>query len=136
MCGRLLQGLWQEMSYTSLPMPDLWQRLAQGEAFAAFPLVQEVAKELSHIPFADAFASALEKAEGEGAMLPSDRQLLLEFAAGCGHTDLEGQQAHIEYYRSLLSAQEGEARRVWQEKGRVYRVLGLTGGMALMLLLM
>lgn len=124
------------MSYTALPMPDLWRRLAQSEGFAAFSLVQDVAKDVSDTSFSSAFSVAVEKAEEEGLLLPSARQLLVEFAEGCGHTDLTGQQAHIEYYRTLLSAQEEESRRVWQEKGRVYRVLGLAGGVALMLLLM
>ena len=135
-CGRLLQALWQEMRYTAQPMQDLWRRLAQNEAFAAFSLAQEVAQALPHTAFASAFSAAVEKAEGEGLLLPPTRRLLLEFSEGCGRTDLAGQQTHIEYYRALLAAQEEEARRLWQEKGRMYRVLGLTGGVALMLLLM
>lgn len=136
MCGRLLQTLWQEMSYTALPMPALWQRLAQNESFAMFSLVQDVAKELPYTTFAAAFSSAVKQAEEEGALLPPVRQLLLEFGEGCGHTDLTGQQAHMEYYRAMLSAQEEAARCVWKEKGRMYRVLGVAGGVALMLLLM
>ncbi len=124
------------MSYTAQPMPDLWRRLAHHEAFAAFSLVQDTAKALPHTAFATAFCAAVEGAEKDGFLLPSARQLLLEFGEGCGHTDLAGQQAHIEYYRALLSAQEAESRRLWQEKGRVYRMLGLTGGVALTLLLM
>lgn len=124
------------MSYTALPMPELWRRLAQGEGFAAFSLVQDTAKALSHTPFSVAFAQAVNQAEEEGLVLPPARQLLLEFGEGCGHTDLVGQQTHIAYYRELLSAKEQEAYRLWREKGRVYRTLGLTGGIALMLLLM
>ena len=117
-------------------MPVLWQHLAQNESFASFSLVRDTAEQLHRVSFADAFSAAAEQAEREGLVLPPTRQLLLEFGAGCGHTDLAGQQSHIDYYRRLLAAQETECRRVWQEKGRVYRVLGLTGGIALMLLLM
>ena len=135
-CGRLLQALWQEMSYTAQPLPTLWRRLAQSEAFAAFSLVQDTAAALPAATFAAAFAAAARRAEEQGLLLPADRRLLSEFAEGCGRTDLEGQQTHVEYYRRLLSTQEEDARRIYGEKGRVYRVLGLTGGMALMLLLM
>lgn len=135
-CGRLLQALWQEMSYTVQPLPDLWRRLAQGEAFASFSLVQDTVGELDRAPFAAAFAAAVERAAEEGLVLPATRRLLLEFGEGCGRTDLEGQQAHIAYYRTLLTAGEEDARRIYGEKGRVYRVLGVTGGAALTLLLM
>lgn len=116
-------------------MTDLWRRLAQSEGFSSFELVQSVANALPRSLFAVAFAAGVEEAEQEGLLLPPVRQLLLEFGEGCGHTDLTGQQAHIEYYRTLLAAQEAESRRTWQEKGRVYRMLGSAGGVALMLLL-
>ena len=124
------------MSYTARPMPELWRRLAQHECFATFSLVGEVTAALAREPFVSAFAAAVKQAQEEGALLPSAGRLLLEFGEGCGRTDLVGQQAHVEYYRTLLSAEEEEARRLWQEKGRMYRVLGLTGGVALALLLM
>lgn len=124
------------MSYTSQPMDALWQRLAQNEAFAAFSLVRDTVDGLPDTAFSAAFGAALEKAETAGDLLPADRRLLAEFGDGCGRTDLSGQQAHIAYYRDRLSQREEEARRVYEEKGRVYRVLGLTGGIALVLLLM
>lgn len=117
-------------------MSDLWRRLAQYEAFSAFSLVRDTEKALSSAPFAVAFSAALERAWEDGLVLPETRCLLTAFAEGCGRTDLTGQQAHIAYYRRLLTAQEEEARRIYAEKGRVYRVLGLTGGVALTLLLM
>ena len=135
-CGRLLQALWQEMNYTARPMSDLWQRLAQSEAFAAFSLVQDTAQGLAQTDFAAAFSAAVDKAEGEGLLTAENRNILLEFADGCGRTDLDGQQAHVEYYRTLLTAGEEEARRTYAEKGRVYRVLGCTAGIAVALLLM
>ena len=124
------------MSYTALPLPALWQRLAQYEAFAAFSLVRDTADGLSRHSFADAFSAAVEKAVVADLVSPATEQLLAEFARGCGSTDLQGQQAHVDYYRTLLSAEEGESRRLWQERGRMYRVLGLAGGVALALLLM
>ena len=135
-CGRMLQALWQEMNYTALPMPDLWRRLAACEGLADFSLVRRTAEGLDTATFAAAFAAAVESAAQEGVVLPPARRLLLAFGEGCGHTDLDGQQAHIAYYRARLAEQEEEARRVYREKGRTYRVLGLTGGIALMLLLM
>ena len=124
------------MSYTAQPIPDLWRRLAQSEAFAAFSLVRDTAQGLAHTDFAAAFSAAADKAQGEGLLTAENHSILLEFAVGCGRTDLDGQQAHVEYYRTLLTAGEEEARRTYGEKGRVYRVLGFTAGVAVALLLM
>ena len=116
-------------------MPDLWRKLAQSEAFSAFPLVRDTAQELAHADFAAAFSAAVEKAQGEGLVSVEGREILLEFAVGCGRTDLEGQQAHVAYYRTLIAAREEDTRRAYEEKGRVYRMLGFTAGVALALLL-
>ena len=124
------------MSYTAQPIPDLWRRLAQSEAFAAFSLVRDTAQGLAQADFATAFSAAIDKAQGEGLLTAENRSILLEFAVGCGRTDLDGQQAHVAYYRTLLTAGEEEARRTYAEKGRVYRVLGFTAGVAVALLLM
>ena len=135
-CDRLLQALWQEMNNTAQPMSDLWRRLAQSEGLRTFSLVRDTAAALETSPFAVAFGAAVERAADAGAILPATREILLAFGEGCGHTDLEGQHAHIAYYRTQLAAQQEEARRRYREQGRVYRVLGLTGGVALALLLM
>ena len=135
-CGRLLQALWQEMSYTAQPMPDLWRKLAQSEAFSTFSLVRDTAQGLAHADFAAAFSAAVDTAQGEGLVSAEGREILLEFAHGCGRTDMDGQQAHVAYYRTLLTTQEEDARRAYTEKGRVYRMLGFTAGVALALLLM
>ena len=134
-CGRLLQALGQEMSYTLQPIPVLWRRLASCETFAAFAPVRDTVAALENVPFSVAFSAALDAAREEGVLLPTSHRLLSEFAVGCGRTDLAGQQAHIAYYRTLLAAEEEQSRREWQERGRVYRVLGGAGGVALMLLL-
>lgn len=124
------------MAYTALPLTDLWRQLACGEPFADFSLVADTAKELTTQPFFTAFSAAVERASAEGLLLPAARQILLEFAAGCGHTDLAGQQAHMDYYRTLLQQLREQAEDLWREKGRVYRVLGPAAGMALALLLL
>lgn len=124
------------MAYTTLPLDRLWRRLACHESFAAFSLVKDTVEELDAQPFAAAFTTAVERATSEGVLTSEVRQALLEFADGCGNTDLEGQQAHIAYYRRLLQQLWERADDVWREKGRLYRVLGSASGVALALLLL
>ena len=135
-CDRLLKTLWQRMAYTASPLTELWRGLADSGSFSGFSLVTDVAQTLDSRSFASAFSTAVEKAADVGLLLPSTRQVLLEFAEGCGSTDLAGQQAHIEYYRTLVQQLWEQADDLWREQGRVYRVLGPAAGVALALLLL
>lgn len=136
MCDRLLQMLLQEMTYTAQPLPELWQRLAQSEPFSTFSLVQDTTAYWRDIPFATAFAKAVQQAKDTGLVSPEAGEVLIAFAMGVGSTDLEGQTSHVNYHRMLLQNQLEEADRLWQEKGRMYRVLGPAAGMALALVLL
>ena len=133
---RLLQTLDQQMSFTALPIGPLWQQLAAQTAFSDYRLLQDTAVGLGTTSFDIAFASAVEQAQTDGVLTPSGRQLLLEFGAGCGRYDLTRQAEHIRHYRRRLEELESTLDQQATVKGRLYRVLGLAGGMALALLLL
>jgi len=133
---RVLQTLIQQVGYTARPMNELWRRLAGMPAFSDFSLLQDTAKGLQQAGFGSAFSAAVERAFAEGQLTPPGRQLLLEFAEGCGRYDTVRQEEHIAHYRDRLAELETELRQEADTKGRVYRVMGLAGGGALVLLLM
>jgi hypothetical protein len=71
----------------------------------------------------------------EPGFLPDDRALYTAFLEGLGGTDLSGQMAHCARYASLMEAQLELARRAEAEKAKLYRMLGLCGGLSVIIFL-
>lgn len=117
-------------------MQQLWRRLAAMPAFGDFSLLQETVRRLNNEDFGVAFSGAVEQAFAAGRLTLAGRQLLLEFGEGCGRYDAARQQEQIAHYRDRLAELEDRLRQEAESKGRVYRVMGLAGGGALVLLLM
>lgn len=65
----------------------------------------------------------------------SDKELLSSFGSQLGTTDLEGQLSHIELCRAMLSKQLSEAEEEQRQKGRLYRTLGVFGGVSAAIML-
>lgn len=65
----------------------------------------------------------------------SDKELLFSFGSQLGATDLEGQLSHIELCRTLLSKQLSDAEEELKQKGRLYRTLGVFGGVSAAIML-
>lgn len=133
---RLLQTLLQQVGYTARPMHELWRRLAGMPVFSDFSLLRNTVNQLEKNDFAVALPKAVEQAFALGQLTESGRQLLLEFGEGCGRYDAARQEEHIAHYRDRLAELEAELRQEAISKGRVYRVMGMAGGGALVLLLM
>ncbi len=124
------------MTFTALPMADLWRRLATREVFADYILLQDTAAGLDAQDFSSAFTGAVERAVEVGLLESPGRQLLLEFLEGCGRYDLTGQTAHITQYGDRLEVLEQETAQKAAALCRIYRVMGVAGGAALALLLL
>ena len=60
---------------------------------------------------------------------------MLGFGEKLGKTDLEGQLSHIELYRALFQKQIKEAEDDAQKKSRLYRTLGIFGGVSAAILI-
>lgn len=117
-------------------MSELWQRLAQTPVFSDFSLLRDTVAGLREQAFPLAFAEAVEVAFAAGRLTEEGRQLLLEFGEGCGGYDADRQREHIAHYRDRLEELERRQRQEAEDKGRMYRMMGMAGGGALVLLLM
>ena len=79
------------------------------------------------------FQQAWEACAGMG-WNKTDAALLRDFGQGFGATDLEGQLAHCGLYERLAGERLEEARRERDVKSKLYRTLGVSGGIAAVLL--
>lgn len=133
---RLLQAVEQEIAYTAAPMDAVWRRLSRWPHLQTAPLLIDTVAGLERACFSDAFSAAVESAAGRGLLTEEGRCLLLEFGAGCGGYDLEGQREHIRRYRRRVAELQARTAQDAAVRGRLYRVMGLSAGAALALMLM
>lgn len=132
----LLESLLHRLTYSVLPMAELWRDLAVGGAFAGFSLLEDTVSGLENQPFGVAFSVAVERAAANRLLLDGEKQLLAEFAADCGHFGLTQQAAHIRACQEQLRQFTVQAREQAASKGQVYQMLGVAGGVGLSLLLL
>ena len=132
---RLVDALDQRMAYSSRPLSALCRELAQSPTARSWTLLTDTQSALDK---GDSFAAALTgAAERQAAVLtPEERQLLAEFAAGCGRSGLRQQQVHCAAYRERLERCCREAREQAQRRAQVYQMMGVAGGVCLALLLL
>jgi len=99
-------------------------------------LLHDTADRLDTEPFAEAFYAAVQGAVTRGEVTPENARLLYELGQDSGRTDMAGQQGLLSAYRDQIHQAEEEARREADNKGRIYRMMGLAGGVSLALLLL
>ena len=132
---QLLQMLEQQVAYSAQPMAVLWQTLADSGSLSDCRLLQDTVSAMNEQGFCTAFVQAVERAEAEDLVFPAARRLLLQFGDGCGRYDVVGQVEQIAHHRRGLAALEEQWQAQVATKARLYRVLGVAGGLALALLL-
>ena len=133
---RLLQVLERQLPYTAQPMAVLWRQLAVSGVYEDCRLLRDTLAGLdADVPFTTAFAAALEQARGEDLLSAAGYRLLSECGAGCGRYDLTRQTEHLHHYRLAAEEMADALSAEAVTKGRLYRVMGVAGGVAVSLLL-
>lgn len=118
-------------------MAILWQQLAASGAYEDCRLLQDTVDALREdTAFIDAFSAAVDIACGAGLLTEAGRGLLQECGVGFGRYDLTRQTAHLQYYGDRAEEMATALMADASVQGRLYRVTGLAGGVALALLLL
>ena len=73
--------------------------------------------------------------QNKSVLTDEDISVLTGFAQGIGVSDAANQSRHIGMYISLLDEQIGYAAKDIEEKSKLYRVLPLSAGLMLAILL-
>ena len=133
---RVFGTLLRLLTYSAAPMGQLWRQLATMDGVGDCPLVADTVNGLEEMPFSAAFGAAVERLSATGQLHPSERQLLLSFGMECGRYDLPRQTAQMRGCIQGLEELRDGAREQLKSRGQVYRMMGVSGGAALALLLM
>lgn len=86
--------------------------------------------------FFEAWQNALMQLPHSMGLSKEDIRLLTDFGQGLGTTDVEGQLAHCELYKTMFSSRLKQAREEKEKKVKLYRMLGLFSGVAVSLLIL
>ena len=84
-------------------------------------------------PFYTAWDKSVSNMQSE--LTPYDKKLLKSFGNSLGTSDISGQLSSIEVFKSDFSKLEKEAAALYEKKSKLYRSLGLLGGMFVSIML-
>lgn len=131
-----IQRLETEIVYGMVLLPDALGRVAKGGGPCA-DLFQRAADALNKgESAAESWMRALEGWRKRSALTPEDVVPLERLSGVLGVSGAEDQSRHLRYVRSELVFRLEQARDRLPETTRLFRALGVCGGLALALLLL
>lgn len=134
----MLEMLETDISYGGVPLPVALRRIGRTLPEPAGPLARDTAARLGGprpVPVAEAWRLAVDGAAPRSALQAADWTIMTDLGEVLGASDREDQVRHLRLAHARLgqaiAPAEEEARRL----GRVWRSLGLFGGLGLVLAL-
>ena len=119
------------MRWNGDTLPVLIEILAERQTYAPLSFLKRIRLEM-HTSFSEAWRAAVEKEQ----KLPEDLySLLLSMGESLGTSDLEGQLSTLGQYLAQLEQIYQAAWAAYRTKGKLFRSMGLLGGMSAALLL-
>ena len=121
--------------YTALPVPQLLERYCRENGrLELIVLCREQLAQGQLLP--NAWEHAATAAARHNALPENDLQLLRDFGAGLGTSDVEGQLSHCGLFASAASELRQNAKEERQRKGRLSVLLGVLLGLGMDLVLL
>lgn len=122
-----------KIKYTYEPIPDIFAQISQNSYKNVSNLFYESSKKMKTIEAGNAWIKAIEECNLE--INEEDKIILKGLSKMLGKTNLEGQVSEIELTRSFLKKQIESAEQEKQKNEKLYKTLGMTIGLAIVILL-
>jgi stage III sporulation protein AB len=133
-----LTALGSYVSYAALPLAEALARSAGGLKSPVGDFLRQVAANLAGrncLSPREAVETALSAMNGELAWERPERETLLLLGANLGATGREEQQKYLAMVLEELRRIENDALRIRDQNVKMYRYLGVCGGLAITILL-
>jgi len=133
-----LTALGSYVSYAALPLAEALARSAAGLDSPVGDFLRQTSANLagrSCLSPREALEAALAAADGDLAWERPERETLLLLGANLGATGREEQQKYLAMVLEELRRVEHEALRLRDQNVKMYRYLGVCGGLAITILL-
>jgi len=123
-----------ELNYTLRPLPQLCLHAAERTSGAVSAFLTDYAERLEQgMPRSKAAQTALD--ETKGLLLPNDAMMaVLEMYSGLGRYDLDGENRVLQLTGQRLRAAQERFEKEKRPMAKSYAVLGMTTGIALVIL--
>lgn len=132
---RLVKRIAVQLRYTAAPIGDIVSDPALVREFSGLAAFSEAVRAVRIADFPTAWQQGLQKGVKLDSLTEQDAEILLAFGRSIGTTDLEGQIAHCEMYSQILEERLSLAKTEQEKKGKLCRMMGLSAGLALAILL-
>jgi stage III sporulation protein AB len=134
----LLQIFENHITYLSMPLIEAFTLVGQAggtEAAILFKLAAEKLSQKSCFSASEAWEAAVKEGRKHTALNHEDESILLIFGRMLGSSDLEGQLKNIELAKTQLKMQEQKAEDNRKKNEKMYKGLGVLGGLAIVIIL-
>lgn len=140
---RELQGLLQmfenQISYLSDVIAEAFERISRvrgSNICVFFSRTVELLKEDTALNAPQAWEKAVNENIKKTSLNPEDKEILLAFGKMLGSSELEGQIKNIRLTMTQLKLQEEKAEACRVKNEKMYRSLGILGGIAVVIVLL
>ncbi len=121
-----------KIKFTYEPIPQIFTELGNREKSNISQLFQTTVQKMKELPAGQAWIEALEKVDTN--LKEEDKEVLTSLSNLLGKVDLEGQLSEIELVDHFLDKQIEIAQEERKKNEKMYQTLGITVGLAMVII--
>ncbi len=122
-----------KIKYTYEPIPDIFEEISKNTYKNVSNLFYDLSQKMKNTEAGTAWLNSIEESNLE--INEEDKNILKGLSKLLGKTNLEGQVSEIELTQSFLKKQIEYAEQERQKNEKLYKTLGMTIGLAIVILL-
>lgn len=122
-----------KIRFTYEPIPEIFREIANNAKENIGQIFKEAGKNMQDFSAGEAWENAIQTSETN--LTDEDKHVLLMLSKMLGQTDVEGQISQIEITENFLEKQIKEAQQEKDKNEKLYRKLGTTIGLAIVIIL-
>lgn len=122
-----------KIRFTYEPIPEIFREIASNAKENIGQIFEKAGKNMQNFSAGEAWKSAVQTSETN--LTDEDLHVILMLSKMLGQTDVEGQISQIEITENFLEKQITEAEEEKNKNEKLYRKLGTTIGLAIVIIL-
>lgn len=129
-----LNMLQTKIKYTYMPLPDIFEEIANSCSLAVASIFSKAKEKMQRVTAGQAWEEAVEEAK-DTEFKQEDKNTIKSLAKLLGKTDIDGQISEIKLVQVFLETQIQKAEEECQKNQKLYKTLGVVGGLGMVIIL-